>query len=206
MLAIIKALTKFRVYLLGISFKIVTDCQAFTLTMNKRDLCVRVARWALLLEEFSYTIEHRPGNSMRHVDALSRNPCVLAICESNDSVTMRLSRAQRDDEYLKLIFEALKHGSYCDFEVQNDVLCKKHDDDLLIVVPKAMQREIIKRAHDKGYFAVKKVEQLLKKEFWFDHMREKIEKVIRNCVSCILSERKSGKQEGCITYQKEILL
>jgi hypothetical protein len=50
-LAIVKALKKFRVYLLGISFKIITDCCAFTATMNKKELCVRVARWASLLEE-----------------------------------------------------------------------------------------------------------------------------------------------------------
>lgn len=53
-LATIKSLIKFRVYLLGISFEIVTDCQAFTLTMNKKDLCVRVARWALVLEKYNY--------------------------------------------------------------------------------------------------------------------------------------------------------
>jgi len=82
-LAIIKSLKKFRVYLLGISFTIVTDCQAFQMTMNKKDLCVRVARWALLLEEFRYTIVHRPGKQMIHVDALSRNPlpCVLLLNE-----------------------------------------------------------------------------------------------------------------------------
>jgi len=38
-LAIVKALIKFRVYLLGISFKIITDCRAFALTI-KKDLCV----------------------------------------------------------------------------------------------------------------------------------------------------------------------
>jgi len=37
-LAIVKALKKIRVYLLGTSFKI-TDCRAFTATMNKKDLC-----------------------------------------------------------------------------------------------------------------------------------------------------------------------
>jgi len=57
---IIKALVKF-LYLLRINFKIITDCRAFALTMNKRDLCVRVAHRALLLEEFDYVIEHRPG-------------------------------------------------------------------------------------------------------------------------------------------------
>ena len=87
-LAIVKSLRKFRVYLLGISFKIVTDCQAFAMTMNKKDLCVRVARWALLLEEFNYEIEHRPGKSMRHVDALSRRPLstVMLVSEDHDGL------------------------------------------------------------------------------------------------------------------------
>jgi len=53
-LAIVKALVKFRVYLLRIHFKIITDCRAFALTMNKKDLCARVA---LRLEEFDYVIE-----------------------------------------------------------------------------------------------------------------------------------------------------
>ena len=55
-LAVIKALKRFRVYLLGITFSIVTDCRAFALTMSKKDLCIRVARWALLLEEYNYHI------------------------------------------------------------------------------------------------------------------------------------------------------
>lgn len=87
-LAIVKALKRFRIYLLGFAFTIVTDCRAFTLTMNKKDLCVRVARWALLLEEFNYRIEHRPGRNMAHVDALSHNPlpaCSLIRGWANNS-------------------------------------------------------------------------------------------------------------------------
>lgn len=53
--------------------------------MQKKDLCVRVARWALSLEEFQYIIEHRPGKNMMHVDALSRNPqptcLIVSECE-----------------------------------------------------------------------------------------------------------------------------
>lgn len=83
----------------------------------------------------------------------------------DESITMRLLRAQRDNEYLKPIFETLKYDTYNDFALQNNVLYKKHKDDLLLVVLKAMQREIIKQTHDKGHFSIRKVEQLLRREF-----------------------------------------
>jgi len=40
-LAVIEALKKFRVYLLGKTFKIVTDCAAFQQTMRKKDAAHR---------------------------------------------------------------------------------------------------------------------------------------------------------------------
>jgi len=96
-LAVVKALKRFRVYLLGISFKIVTDCRAFSQTMTKKELCVRVARWALLLEEFKYTIEHRPSKNMAHVDILSRNPLpsCLMISECEQGVIASEGSAEK---------------------------------------------------------------------------------------------------------------
>ncbi|GFU28106.1 retrovirus-related Pol polyprotein from transposon 17.6 [Trichonephila clavipes] len=69
-LAIIEALKKFKVYILGMPFKIITDCNAFTKTMSKKDLNTRIARWALNLQDYDYTILHRSGSQMAHVDAL----------------------------------------------------------------------------------------------------------------------------------------
>ncbi|GBN66452.1 Transposon Tf2-6 polyprotein, partial [Araneus ventricosus] len=95
-LAVIEAVKKFRVYLLGIPFKIVTDCSALEKTMQKEDLVTRVARWALLLEEFDYVIEHRSGTRMTHVDALSRSP-INIFCISFDNILPRLKSAQDSD-------------------------------------------------------------------------------------------------------------
>jgi len=75
MLAIIYALRRFRVYLSGIKFKIVTDCNALTLAFKKKEISPRINRWILELLEYDYVAEHRPGVKMNHVDALSRLPC-----------------------------------------------------------------------------------------------------------------------------------
>lgn len=194
-------------YFIGIPFKIVTDCRAFVLTINKKDLCIRVARWILLLEEFDYTIENRAGTAIRHVDALSRNvPEVLLIRESIDNLITRLSSAQQDDVELKSIINSVKSGNCKDYIVKNDILYKICDEDMLFVVPKTMQVDVIKQAHDQGHFGVRKVQKPLKREFWFSGMNEKIDKVIKNCLTCILAERKHGKQEGFLrNIPKDIL-
>lgn len=194
-LAIIKALKKFRVYLLGITFKIVTDCRAFTLTMNKRDLCV--ARWALLLEEFRYSMEHRPGKSMAHVDALSRNPLptCLVIDESDAGLTARLRKAQEEDEGVRRLRDLTLRGQARDYTVRGNLLFKESNGDLQLVVPRKMQTQTIRRAHERGHFSVNKTESLVRSDYWTPNLRQRVERVVRSCVACILAERKQGKQE-----------
>ena len=55
------ALIKFRIYLLGTKFKVVTDCNAFTST-KKTDVPPAVAPWVL-----SFEVEHRKQERMKHV-------------------------------------------------------------------------------------------------------------------------------------------
>ncbi|GFW21690.1 retrovirus-related Pol polyprotein from transposon 17.6 [Trichonephila clavipes] len=97
-LAVVNALKKFRTYLLGNHFKIITDCSAFQKTMDKKDLVTRVARWTLLLEEYDYEIVHRSCQRMQHVDALSRYPVTII---TSDTLTARLQRAQQEDENIQ---------------------------------------------------------------------------------------------------------
>lgn len=48
-LAIIYALRRFHISLQGIQFKIVTDCNALKLTLDKRDISPRIGRWCFEL-------------------------------------------------------------------------------------------------------------------------------------------------------------
>ena len=73
-LAIVESLERFKYYLLGKTFKVVNDCASLKTTMTKKELIPRIARWWLRLQDFDFKLEHRSGNRMAHVDALSRRP------------------------------------------------------------------------------------------------------------------------------------
>lgn len=197
-LAVIKALRKFRVYLLGMPFRIVTDCKAFVQTMSKKDICLRVARWALELEEFEYTVEHRSGTSMRHVDALSSNPteCLMVEEMTQNALEAQVKQAQTKDSELQKIIESVKQSDQTEFTISNGVLYRRSQGALLLVIPKAMQQEVILRAHERGHFGWRNTEYLLQQDCWFPRMRHKVQQVINNCVRCLLAERKYGKGES----------
>lgn len=73
-LAIVCALERFRVYLIGIHFIIKTDCNSIKLLSDKRDLSPRIGRWFMKLSEYNYTIEYLRGDHNLVADALSRSP------------------------------------------------------------------------------------------------------------------------------------
>ena len=138
-MAIVKALRRFRTYLIGISFKIITDCQAFTQTMKKTDICSRIARWTLFLQDFQFTVEHRPGKNMQHVDALSRNPLPTAmlITECPDGIIAKLQKNQLEDDELAHIKNQINSNQAKGYLIKNGLLCKEVNEDVLIV-PKLM--------------------------------------------------------------------
>ncbi|GBN01575.1 hypothetical protein AVEN_72938-1 [Araneus ventricosus] len=101
--------------------------------MQKKDLVIRVARWALLLEEFDYVIEHRYGTRMTHVDALSRSPIDI-FCISFDNILPRLKSAQDNDNEVKAIKELLRISAYEDYCDRNGILYKFVEGKELVVV------------------------------------------------------------------------
>ncbi|CAI7868407.1 unnamed protein product [Closterium sp. NIES-54] len=71
-LAAVWGVTHFRVYLQGRPFTLVTDHQPLTWLMTNQTLTCRNARWAMRLQEYEFTIRHRPGKMLQHVDGLEK--------------------------------------------------------------------------------------------------------------------------------------
>lgn len=108
-LAVVRALQHFRHYLIGLKFKLVTDCNALKSTQNKKDLLPRVARWWVYLQDYDFEIEYRKGLLVPHADYLSRNPSAQVhqiarprnwaqIAQSADNETQTLLQKLRDGE------------------------------------------------------------------------------------------------------------
>ena len=73
-LAGVWAAKTFRKYLFGRHFTIVTDHQPLKWLMQSPDLTGKHMRWALSMQEFDCTIEHRAGTAHQNVDVPSRFP------------------------------------------------------------------------------------------------------------------------------------
>lgn len=69
-MAIVYAIERFRVYLQGIKFTVVIDCNSVKLALDKKDINPRISRWYLILQNYDYNIEHRFADRMHHLDAL----------------------------------------------------------------------------------------------------------------------------------------
>lgn len=73
MLGVVYHLEKWRCYLEGVHFTVVTDHQPNTWFASQRQLSPRQARWYERLRSFDFTWEYRPGR-LNAADPLSRNP------------------------------------------------------------------------------------------------------------------------------------
>lgn len=191
-LAIARAVEKFRVYLLGIPFKIITDCQAFEKTLKKSIIPRNVREWAMMLQEFEYTIEHRAGTRMRHVDALSRAPVLIV----EDKLLSVIKARQTDDDQCKAIVTILEKAPHDDLVFEGGLLKKFVNGKLVLFVPETMRRELIRTIHGNGHFGTTKVMDILNHDYYIPRAADLAKEVISCCVPCILSSHKRGKKEG----------
>lgn len=194
-LAIVYALRRFRIYLQGIHFTIVSDCSAVTQTLEKRDINARIARWSLELQGYDFKVVHRPGRRMTHVDALSRSFGVLVI--EDNPFEWNLSILQSRDPRLKDLISKLELAEDPHYELRNGLIYKKHGGKALFVVPDSMEKHVLFRYHNEmGHIGSGKMIECIRRSYWFPKIREKCEEHVQNCLKCISFSPTSGKKEG----------
>ena len=194
-LAIVYSLERFRIYLQGIPFKILTDCNSLKLTLERKEINPRIMRWSLILRNYDYTLEHRPGDKMQHADALSRKYSVHLITENTFEQNLSILQNQ-DAQIIKVRTELEKNESKF-FELNNGLVYRKVRNRLLFYVPSSMEENVIRASHEQiGHQGINKTSEYLSRVYWFPSMTEKIRKHIQNCFKCITYATIANRVEG----------
>ncbi|UYV64787.1 hypothetical protein LAZ67_3001966, partial [Cordylochernes scorpioides] len=215
-LAAIWAINKFRPYLFGREFVIVTDHHALCWLSNLKDPTGRLARWALKLQEYNVTVVYKSGRKHQDADCLSRNPLQLKSEEAyNDedddipsitALTCFEAEQRKDPKICKLIEETERFGAESKgYEMLKGTLYKKNFDPLgnqhLLVIPKHLRLELLKSLHDAptaGHLGFSKTYERVKNKYFWPGLLRDIRKYVAHCKECQRKKQSAQKPPGLL--------
>ena len=211
LLAIVRALAKWRTDLLGYTFEVWTDHRTLEHFGTQRDLSRRQARWMEFMSQYDATIHYLPGEQNSVADALSRLPdseiCTVAsiFAASNDRKIR--SRFELEDA----ILDEIKLGYEADLFTQKlataatgmDNVQQRNgfwfvNDRLVVPAGKHIRETLFRIAHDKlGHFGAPKTYEVLRNSFYWPHMRRDLEEAyIPACAECQRNKSRVTKPVG----------
>jgi hypothetical protein len=191
----VSAIEKLRCYLEFTRFTVVTDCYALKWLHSLKDPLGRLGRWALRLQNFDFTIEHRPGKDNVVPDCLSR-----AIREVHTIAPDPLDQhVIGRDPWFDLLSQEIRANPlrYPSFRLEGTKIFKKiaaqdhlseRTESWKIVVPTHLRRELLQRYHDEartgGHLGVYKTYHKLRQQYTWPKMRSDAARYISKCRTC----------------------
>lgn len=184
-LAVILAVEKFRPYIEGAKFTVITDHASLLWLRNLKDPTGRLGRWALRLQPYEFVLKHRKGKFMVVADALSRAVDSIDIVQSED--------AWYDD--LKSGIQE-RPGKFPLFKMQDDMVfkrCAKGGQGVgkfakwRQVVKPSEKKSVLRKNHDDplsahgGFF---KTADRVKRSFYWPKMDADIREYVSKCETC----------------------
>lgn len=193
-LAVVWGIFKMRPYLEGYQFTVITDHQALKWLHALENPSGRLARWALELQQYDFTIQYRKGAQNVVADALSRQP--LAVILSNDSNDLTENHGPWFDRLKTQIqkrpeqipdYRLEKNNIYrlipdpANYSNENPANAWK------LCVPENLRARVLHENHNAvtaGHMGVAKTIARISRLYYWPGMYRDIAKYIRRCETC----------------------
>lgn len=203
-LAVLTAIEKFRPYIEGSTFTVVTDHASLKWLQTFKDPTGRINRWSLRLQAYDFDIVHRKGTQMVVADALSRSVDVVEVSTFPD---------ETDEWYTKLCAVVSSNSlTYDIYRLENGILyrnCALRNDpeNWLIVVPTGKRENVLQDAHDdpmSAHGGYAKTLDKIKRRFYWPRMYVDVKKYVGNCDVCKASKPTNVVQTAPMGRFKEV--
>lgn len=188
-LAVLWAIKKFRGYLEGAKFTVVTDHASLKWLANLKEVSGRLGRWVLQMQSYDFEIVHRSGKSHQVPDALSRAVPRLDLINVREEDCDAWYVRQRDKviaspkNYPLWKAEGGKLFKY--------VACKVPQLDSnfewKLVVPKGLRKVVLEENHDStaaGHLGIFKTKCRIMQSYYWPSMSSDIVNYVRSCEVC----------------------
>ena len=214
-LAVVWGIKYFFVYVSGTTFDVVTDHIALKWLMNTKEATGRLARWALYLQSFDFTIIFRQGKNHANVDAVSR-PVLLMnrkIVDEDDELLSSELDFYEDDALMyylrkgahmsgisyKRVKKIKKLAERLSLEIDDLGVEKLYIQikNKRLVVPKPEDRiGIVERAHLLGHFQDDTTLKRIRQDFYWQKMVKDVKQVVSECEPCRRNQKTRVVEHG----------
>ncbi|CAB0028437.1 unnamed protein product [Trichogramma brassicae] len=189
--------SKFRPYVEGYRFRVITDHSSLRWLHNLRNPTGKLSRWSLELQQFDYIVEHRKGTNNVVPDALSRlyedesdEAQVASIIineKAEDSWYNKLLAKVKADPtkypYHKAIGSTLYH--YRPDPFIDDVV--DDQDAWKLIVPREKRQQVLFECHEEptsGHLGRHKTYERLAMRYYWPSAHRDVTKYVRECQIC----------------------
>lgn len=209
-LSVLYAIERFRPYIEGSKFTVITDNYSLKWLNSIKDPVGRIARWAVRLQQYDFEIQHRRGKEHVVPDTLSRSvPVISSIVTNADPIT------SKDRWYYQMCQQVeAKPEKYPMWRSEGNQLFKRvevsypalreESEEWLIVVPREKRLEIIKINHDPptcGHLGVAKTYARVNSRYYWPKMRQDIARYVRHCHVCLQTKPEQRPPAGLLLSQ-----
>ncbi|GFU10473.1 hypothetical protein TNCV_12721 [Trichonephila clavipes] len=192
---------KFRLYLLGHKFQLITDNYTTAYVVAKSEVNRKFARYLVDLALFDFTIVHRHGKQNVIADHLSRFPTPPVCLTVTASHQSEMCTKQKQDDFCQYIFRLLKEqnpNKKTMSIISTLVRVKEKSKSFAVVIPKAMREQMLIACHDDvGHMDAKKTLHNLKQRYWWPNMRKDCKNYVRSCPKCQVVNRRTMLMVCC---------